>query len=282
MRTRLTRLGAFCLGVVLTVSGSAARADFSTPTYTFSTNTLTTNWGYDTGKGIATPPKTLWGTYTGPDGVTVVDPTKMKNPLQAPQFNPNDPTIVAAHDPSQTAVLTGVSIAMTYSLHNSFVYNYVNNTGISVRADGSITYSLPSSTPLPFATAPTFHNGYNPDNTPYYRPFNPATDKLNTDIAVNNGILTGFATKTFSSNGVDPVSAQYVGSSVIQVPILAFATSAFDSQSGNGTGRSITDAQFSFSIHYTYKLVPEPSAITLAMIGGAASLFFFRRRRSAA
>lgn len=77
-----------------------------------------------------------------------------------------------------------------------------------------------------------------------------------------------------------PVSAQNVGASVFQVPVLAFSTLGFDSNSGNGTGRSISDAQFSFQIHSTYKLVPEPSAITPVMIGGVASLLVHRNRRA--
>ena len=268
-----------CIGAALFAPMSFVRADFSSPNYTFTTKALDTNWGYDTIKGINTPPATLWSTYTGPDGNPVVNPANLKNPVQLPQFNANDPTIVAPHNPSQTAILTGVSIAMSYTLNNTFTYNYATNSPMSVRADGAITYALPSSTPLSFNLAPTFHHGYNPDNTPYYRPFNPVTDKLNQDVAVQNGIVTSFISKTFATNGNDPVSAQYVGNSVLQIPVVAFATSAFDSQSGNGTGRSITDAQFSFQIHYTYKLVPEPSAITLGAIGGMISLVVFVRNR---
>ena len=260
-----------CLGTALFAPMSTVRADFSSPNYTFTTKALDTNWGYDTSKGINTPPVILWSTYTGLDGNPVVNPANLKNPAQLPQFNPNDPTIVAPHDPSQTAILTGVSIAMSYTLNNTFTYNYSTNSPIA--------YSLPSSTPLSFNLAPTFHHGYNPDNSPYYRPFNAVTDKLNQDVTVQNGIVTSFISKTFATNGADPVSAQYVGNSVLQVPLVAIATSAFDSQSGNGTGRSITDAQFSFQIHYNYKLVPEPSAIMLGAIGGMISLLIFARNR---
>ena len=274
------RMSAFlCLGVAFFAPTSSVRADFSSPNYTFTTKALDTNWGYDTTKAINTPPATLWSTYTGPDGNPVVNPANLKNPVQLPQFNANDTTIVAPHDPTQTAVLTGVSIAMSYTLNNTFTYNYTTNSPMSVRADGSIAYTLPSSTPLSFNLPPTFHLGYNPDNTPFYRPFNSVTDKLNQDVTVQNGVVTSFISKTFATNGNDAVSAQYVGNSVLQIPVVAFATSAFDSQSGNGTGRSITDAQFSFQIHYTYKLVPEPSAITLGAIGGMISLMVFARNR---
>ena len=279
MKTRFQLIFTSLCFVVLAFATASTRADFSTPTYTFSTKTLDTNWGYDTSKGISTPPASLWSTYTAPDGTVVVNPANLKNPLQIPQFNANDPTMVAAHPADQTAVLTGVSISMSYTMTNSFIYNYANNTGLSVRADGSITYTLPSSTPLSFSNSPTIHYGYNPDNTPYYRPYNAATDKLNQNITVINPTLTGSASKTFTTNGGDAVSAQYVGNSVLQVPVLAFATSAFDSQSGNGTGHSITDAQFTFQIHYLYKLVPEPSASALAMIGGAVSLVAYGRKR---
>lgn len=267
------------IGASLLVPGRVARADFSTPTYIFTTKQLDTNWGYDPSKGINTPPATVWSTYTAPDGTVVVNPASLKNPLQFPQFNPNDSTMVAPHNPSQTAVLTGVAISMGYTFNNTFKYNYANATEMSLSADGSINYTLPSSTPLAFGLPPTFHHGFNPDNTPYYRPFNAVTDKLNQDIAVQNGIVTSFISKTFATNGNDPVSAQYLGSSVLQVPIVAFAKSSFDSRSGNGTGQSVTDAQFNFSIHYTYKLVPEPSAVTLAAIGGLASLMVYARGR---
>ena len=272
MTKRSLILGVVIVGTAL-ATGGIARADYTTPTYEFKTNNLNTNWGYDPANGINTTPSALWSTYPG--GFALA------NPLQLPQFNPNDSTMVAPHAPDLTAVLTGVNITASYALNNELQYVYTT-TGASesVRADGSMTMTLPSSTPLTFPVAPVFHDGYNPDGTPLYRPFNPATDTLGVPVDVPVTSPSSFVSHTFASNGHDVVAGQYVGTGTIAVPIVASATSAFDVTNGNGYGRSITLAQVDLKVSYSYQLVPvpEPSAMALVLVGGAVSAWAFRRR----
>jgi hypothetical protein len=270
MARRILILARLILGAALGM-GHVARADFDTPTFEFKTNNLNTNYGFDPANGINTSPATMWSIYPG--GLA------LSNPLQLPQFNPNDPTMVAPHDPNLTAVLTGVNITASYSLNNALQYVYTTaGASLSVRADGSLTLPLPSSTPLTFPVAPVFHDGYNPDGTPLFRPFNPATDQLNVPINVPVTSPSSFTSQFFASNGHDAVSAQYVGTSTISVPIVASARSAFDVTNGNGFGQSITLAQLDLKVFYTYALVPEPSAMALVLIGGGISALVFRRR----
>lgn len=271
MAKRIWILSLAILGVVLG-TGHSAWADYTTPTYEYKTNNLNTNWGYDPANGINTAPGTLWSTY--PAGYSLA------NPLQIPQFNPNSSTMVAPHAANLMAVLTGVNLTASYALNNALQYVYTT-TGASesVRADGSMTMTLPSSTPLTFPVAPVFHDGYNPNGTPLYRAFNPATDTLGVPVDVPVTSPSSFVTHAFTSNGHDAIAAQYVGTGTIAVPIVASATSAFDVTNGNGYGRSITLAQVDLQVSYSYQLVPvpEPSAMALVLIGGAVSAWAFRR-----
>ena len=271
MAKRSWILGVLILGVALGTE-RGVRADFDTPTFEFKTNNLNTNWGSDPANGINTSPATLWSIY--PAGLTPSDP------LQIPEFNPNNLTMVAAHAANLTAVLTGVNITVSYALNNSLQYVYTTpGASESVTADGSIALNLPNSTQLAFPVAAVFHDGYNPNGTPLFRPFNPATDTLNVPVNVPVTSPSSFVSHFFASNGHDAVAAQYDGTSNISVPIVASAVSSFDVTNGNGFGRSITLAQLDLKIFFTYQLVPvpEPSAMALVLVGGAVCAWAFRR-----
>lgn len=177
--------------------------------------------------------------------------------LRFPQFNPS------------LGTLTSVSLSLTGNITSTLTVtnlgNSTSNGNDSTTCMLSITDASGVITGLaPQITIPTTLWAYGPL----------AADGGN---ATSIPALTGNGSYT-NSFGNASVLAEFTGTGNISLPAGTYTFTTLQNHGGNSLDAQVTDATLTGNVTYTYTAVPEPTSVTLLVLGGAVALMQRRRR----
>jgi len=201
-----------------------------------------------------------------------LDPgTRQTNWSADAAFGKFDPSTAPGARSGSPAVLLGVQVQLEYRFDNTVSMRFDNATTETVTANGSINVFMPDGltkvvTPATFSKVTT------------------QTANVNDIFSKFVNVPTAFAPPLAPGTITGPIITapgqlgQFLGLGKIDMPVTAFATSQFNSNSGNGFGSSVTHAWATVSIRYLFTVVPEPSAVVLTGIGAACLLAVALRR----
>jgi PEP-CTERM motif len=245
MRGPVVTFWAWVIGSCLLWGGTVARADYqiyATPTQTQSVPLSYTDWGPTT--------PSLAG----------------KNPFVIQQFDPTK-----YNQGNLTAKFYEVVVSLAYDFKNSVSMTFVNPSTMTVTAQGIMHLDLTGAgglaDVLDIVNTPTF--------------FTQKTLNYPTDIATKIYVqpTPKDVPGTSAMGYIDATTlGHFQGTSTVQLPVFATATSGYTTSSGNGFGSSTTLASAALSITYYYYYVPEPSSMALTGIGGIGLLLAARGR----
>jgi hypothetical protein len=231
MQWRALVLGILGVGLAQLAVPTAARADFLTNPQVLTIPLTPTDWG---------PTTTV---------LTGLDPFVLK------QFNP-----ATYSSGGKTAVLLGVEVKMSYEFDNTLSMKFDNMSTITVKATGNMQVDRPNGSTLLPTPNPAFTNFQS-------MTANPAT-VLGKTVTFPTQVYTGSVSSPTGGFTDSTSLTQFKGTGTISLPVVATATSTFTTSSGNGFGASVTDAKAVITVVYRYALVPEPSSLALAGLGG--------------
>jgi len=242
MRLRAGLFGLLCVGLILALHGTPARADYQI---------------FKEVQADTIPPIPLTLTDWGPNTPDLLG----KDPFQVQLFDPNKH--VDANGVKATLLAIGFHLDATFTNQVSMEFRTPSTT--TVKATGEMHLFGVGGRELTvgpgFATSQTVTVDSVPKNGTVNKSFAPTVYH---DIQHNG----------FYRDSSPQVLAQYTGSGTVSLPVYASAHSDFRNSSGNAVGISNTAASASISVVYFYSYlplgqqnVPEPSSLALTGLG---------------
>jgi hypothetical protein len=236
MRQHVLLPGLLGVGLALVLGSATARGDYFTTAIQSTSIPLTA---------------TNWDNTSRIQGLNPFEVTKFDHT----QYDKN----------GQTAVLTGMTVTLSYEFQNLPTIQFVNTSTITVKTDMSMYITSPNGktnmVASPTLTNTAQQNSSSPSAIPLYDQGGHVSGSFVDTATLNQFNFTG-------SNG-----------STLSLPVFAQATTTFTSSSGNGSGTAATAAAASIYVAYFYTLIaPEPSSFVLMGLGLLGLVAVARKR----
>jgi len=101
---------------------------------------------------------------------------------------------------------------------------------------------------------------------------------LSAGNSTSSGVLTGNSSYDTGGLNATGLLTEFTGTGNISLPAATFTQTDLSNTGGNTNSTQVTDAGLTGTVTYTYTAVPEPTSVTLLVIGGSMALLRRRRR----
>lgn len=96
--------------------------------------------------------------------------------------------------------------------------------------------------------------------------------------STTSGLLTGNSTVDTGGLTATGILTEFTGAGNISLPAVTYTQTDLSNTGGNTNSTQVTDAGLTGTVTYTYTAVPEPTSVTLLVLGGTLALLHRRRR----